>query len=524
MKTIKLLAPSLIGIALLVGLLTLLEGQIVHATPEIRFVAPGGDCNGANPCYATIQSAVDAAQPGDEIRVAEGTYTDWYVRPQRDVAATGVVTQMVYISKTLTLQGGYSLTNWENPDPEANPTRLDGQGHGRVIYITGAISPTIAGFQITGGNAAGLGGLPYDFDAGGGIYVITATTIIRDNQIFSNTAFMGGGLFILKAIGLVQENVVSNNSVTGQYSGGGGIAFQEGNLTVIRNIITKNLGDGIYVRSSYGLISENTISANIGTGIASTNDLASRNAAATPNSVTVSYNDISENTDTGLVCSRWATRFIGNTIRENQNGGIDISGCTSTLEHNFIMNNVARQGGGIYLGESLVFSKNDVIIGNTATVNGSGVYSAFGYPHISHATIANNHGGDGAGIHIGNEPHLFWGYSMITNTIIASQTVGIYIGENNTVQFNGVLWFNNDVNVYNLSTITLTHAITGNPAFAPDGYHLTAGSAAINAGILSGLLSDIDIEPRPYQNYDLGADEFWPPGILKSIFLPIIWR
>ena len=79
---------------------------------------------------------MDAAIPGDLLKVVAGIYTGVYVRPRNDVTTTGVVTQMVYISKTITIQGGYTTTNWTVPNPVANLTTLDAQGQGRVLYIT----------------------------------------------------------------------------------------------------------------------------------------------------------------------------------------------------------------------------------------------------------------------------------------------------------------------------------------------------------------------------------------------------
>src|SRR5512135_1933666 len=116
--------------------------------------------------YASVQAAVDAASVGDVIKVAAGTYTGMNVRPRNDITTTGVVTQMVYVSKTISIKGGYTTTNWTTSDPVVNATTLNAQGKGRVLYITGDISPTIEGLRLTGGNAAGLGG---------GIYVISAT-------------------------------------------------------------------------------------------------------------------------------------------------------------------------------------------------------------------------------------------------------------------------------------------------------------------------------------------------------------
>ena len=60
----------------------------------------------------------------------------------------------------------------------------------------------------------------------------------------------------------------------------------------------------------------------------------------------------------------------------------------------------------------------------------------------------------------------------------------------------------------------------GDPLFAADGYHLMAGSAAIDKGVDAGVTTDIDGDPRD-SNPDLGADE-WAGG--TGIYLPIILK
>ena len=163
----RTLSRGLMSIALalfaLVAINVLLTGTPaqarVSAAPvtQIRYVATTGSDVGNNcadsglPC-ATTQRAIDIAADSDEIRIAAGTYTDLNVRPRADVTTTGVVTQIVYLSKTVTLRGGYTTTNWLVSDPANNSTVLDAQAQGRAIYVTGNISPTIEGLRLTNGN------------------------------------------------------------------------------------------------------------------------------------------------------------------------------------------------------------------------------------------------------------------------------------------------------------------------------------------------------------------------------------
>ncbi|MEE8391229.1 MAG: hypothetical protein V3S14_10605 [Anaerolineae bacterium] len=95
----------------------------MRTNPGVLYVAPGGD--DANTCITftapcrTVQAAVDGATTGDTIHVASGVYTD--------VSARAGITQVVYISKSVTIQGGYTATNWAPPYPITQPTILDAQ-------------------------------------------------------------------------------------------------------------------------------------------------------------------------------------------------------------------------------------------------------------------------------------------------------------------------------------------------------------------------------------------------------------
>jgi parallel beta-helix repeat protein len=585
-RLLILTGTIILSSALVSTWLLLLSEQIILTRAASYTVCETGlpNCD-----YSSIQEAVDAASDGDEIKVAEGSYSGINNRFGH--------AQVVYLDKSITIRGGYTTTNWNTADPLANPTTVDAGGHGRVLYISGNISPTIEGLRITGGEAEGMDS-PIGFDIGGGVFIISATATIQDNYIFENAANSsqygaGGGLYLYQSAAILDGNTIISN--TAQHSGGGiqlnssaailtnntisannvpgfngdGIFIGNSPATLIGNIISEQLGRGVFVDISPAMFIQNTITGNLHGIFLWESDNASlygntisHNSTgglwSNGDNVTIYGNTFSHNTadwwagfDVGgqnvriignLVYSNTAVnmggggtiadnvQFIGNTVISNtagEGGGLSLPDPSSAnvIDGNiFSGNHALGQGGGLALGGGNPIVTNNIFFDNLADGSGSAIAITGGAPlsRLAHNTFARNYGGDGSGIHV------FSGTVVMTNTLIVSHTVGISVQDNATVFLESTLWGNGAwSNVLEWSgggTINFSNNQWGTANFVdPDAgdYHIGSSSNAIDTGVDAGVTRDIDRQPRPYQEPDIGADEYWPPGLPIYIYLPL---
>jgi hypothetical protein len=286
-------------------------------------------------------------------------------------------------------------------------------------------------------------------------------------------------------------------TILGGYSedSGGGIYAENAHSTIVNNLIEDNHSD-----RDGGAIFINRGSAEI------LNNRIINNEATWSGGLRIINNaDVS---------------IIGNVIRGNMAeisaGGIDIDCCggfqTFVAQNIIVENNSGDRGGGVIVNATHALFVNNILARNEAP-NGAGVWldGMDSYPvnvELINNTIVGGSNGDQA----------VWVGEYVTGTLINNILTNHDSGIVGTTPSSNIISAD-----HNIFWNTSDPFVGQNPLLVDPlvdiKYHLTSLSPAIDAGASVNLGTDIDGDLRPINDYDIGADEYYP-----KVFIPVVTK
>jgi hypothetical protein len=319
---------------------TVLAGIALAATSRpASATTPLKVCADASKCYTSIQAAIDAANSGDKILIAAGTFD-------------GSLT----IGKSVTLIGA-----------GANQTTITQSGSDSVITIGSGVSVTIKGVTVSGGSAV-VSNLDC-IGSGGGINNSGDLTL-RNSRVSDNSAAGFGGGIANNSTGnlnlygtLVNGNDVFCAGVNGAV--GGGIA-NAGAATLYASTVSRNGAGGF--GSAGGIENEGTLSLKYSTV---SGNGASISGGGIVNTATLKL-------DASIVSGNGAGDVGGGIINYG----------TATLNETVVTGNTAGiEAGGIYNSGTLTLN-DSTVSGNRALVVGG--ISNYGTLILNDSTVTGN--------------------------------------------------------------------------------------------------------------------------------------
>jgi len=264
----------------------------------------------------TIQAGIDAASDGDTVLVADGTYTG-EGNINLDFGGKAIVVKSENGAENCIIDGenesetvGFNFNNGETTESVVNGFTITNCNcsFGAVITCYFSSSPTIINNIITGN---------YGTDCSGGIYCEDSSpniinNIIKENGDLTDMGLMGfpdmgfGVVCYGNSMPIIKDNIISNNG-------------------------PKSIGIGKIV--------------------------SMKKEAICPGPMCVNR---------GISCGGGTSPIIiGNRIRDNSGGGIEILEASAVIKNNIITGNSAS--GGIYLEHDSSVVINNTIIGNSAS-------------------------------------------------------------------------------------------------------------------------------------------------------------
>jgi predicted outer membrane repeat protein len=385
------------------------------------------------------------------------------------------------------------------------------ESHGGGLYVTGGLTSTDGIFQ----DNSSTNGI------GGGIRASGTVTITGTQFVGNSSRGDGGGAFILGQLTITDALFQENSCIASSCDGGGLFSFSQ---TSIHD--TQFLGNSVQDQGG-GLAAPGILT--VTGGLFQNNQASTGGGLFAQNQLTIQMTQFIGNIARGFgggiyslgTSSLTDVLFVNNQCTNGKGGALYSDGNMTVNKVQFIRN-TAREGGGLYhaLGDGNV--ENSLFAQNisTDTPGMAMLLASNGTTEVRHVTIAGFEDGGGSAIEI------VAGHADITSTIISFHDVGINNNASMHQDFN--LFFGNPVDLHGGGSGS-GNSLNGDPLFADpagDDYHISEGSAAIDAGTDAGVNSDFDGDPRPMgEGFDIGFDEIMPPPDLIPVYpllLPFI--
>ncbi len=335
----------------------------------------------ANYNYQTITAAMAAATTGDEIRVADGTYS----------ASDPTYPE----TPPINMKAGVTLIR---NSPDIVPI-IDAQHLASVIrceYFPAGSESRIEGFQIRNGDAEETGEFQF---IGGGVAIHDAILTMVSCEIFQNSAYDdGGGISATSNSRLKLIDCVIRENQSGY---GGGMYVTNSDLTMIRCSVASNhgsTGGGIFSSLSSLRLTQCEIvnnSATNGGGVCHVSEFGDE---TTLDRCTIANNS-SEAAGGGVY------------FRDNASPPPSIHNCR------FDHNSAGTHGGGIYVVDTELHLLFSSFVTNTATTGGGIFGDSASLVIIGGQFIGNDGGSGGGGIYGTGAEMLIYSCLYTGNTV-----------------------------------------------------------------------------------------------------------